>query len=144
MPLDGVTELLGRFKGMAVAAETAGQRVVIRSQTVFEAAVKKAYTQSHTAGTTTPSRPGSPPAVITGTLRRGWVRDTPTRSGAASWSGRVFPTTIYARIHELGGQTGRGGATTLPARPVMAPTLIRVKADLAGIHVEEFNKVIGG
>jgi phage gpG-like protein len=143
MPLDGVDNLLKSFRDMAVRADTAGQKVVIRSQVVFEAAVKAAFVQAHKRGAGTPSKPGRPPAVVTGTLRRSIVNDGVHREGLGSWSGRVFPTTVYARILELGGQTGRGGATHIAARPYMHPTLERVKPVLASIHVEEFNRVLG-
>lgn len=142
MPVDGVEAMLAGFKKMVAAADYAGQRVVLRSQTTFEAAAKKSYTQAHRRGTATPSRPGTPPAAVSGTLRRSWRSDTPTRVGLG-WSGRTFPTTVYARIQELGGTTGRGGATVLPARPVLKPTLRAVRPALTRIHSEEFGKAIG-
>jgi phage gpG-like protein len=48
------------------------------------------------------------------------------------------PTAPYARIQELGGATGRGGATVLPARPYFIPAAERV---LRGGHIAElFNR----
>jgi len=36
--------------------------------------------------------------------------------------GRVGSNVVYARIHELGGVTGRHHATTIPARPYLRPS----------------------
>ena len=33
------------------------------------------------------------------------------------------PSVPYASIHEFGGQTGRGGKTTIPARPYIKPAI---------------------
>jgi len=48
------------------------------------------------------------------------------RGGIMSWveSNAVFigpsgPSTVYSRIQQKGGQTGRDGATTIPARPFL-------------------------
>lgn len=143
MPLSGVEELLASFKAMAVRADTAGRQVVIRSQIVFEAAAKAEFVAAHKRGTKTPAMPGEAPATVTGTLRRGIVSDAPKVVGLGTWSGSVFPTTVYARIQELGGVTGRNGSVRLPPRPYMAPALAKVQSALSRIHTEEFNRVIG-
>lgn len=36
---------------------------------------------------------------------------------------KIGPNVVYATIHEFGGQAGRGGAVTIPARPYVRPTL---------------------
>lgn len=85
----------------------------------LEAGAKAQFTQSHAAGTPTPSTPGTPPAVITGTMRRSYHTEGPVRLGFGKYTAVVGPSAIYARVQELGGDTGIGGATHLPARPVM-------------------------
>jgi len=71
---------------------------------------------SHPPGTPTPSAPGDPPSLITGTLRRSVMA-----KNLGPGFRRVGATTIYARIQELSGDTGRGHATHLPARPYLKP-----------------------
>lgn len=142
MPYTGAKELIARLEKMAAASDAAGKRVVVRSQVVFEAQVKKSFTTAHKRGTPTTSKAGAPPSVITGALRRSIIADTPIQTGTGAWSGRVFPTTVYARIQELGGDAGRDDWSYLPPRPYMAPALKVVIARLASIHNEEFRKVV--
>ena len=82
----------------------------------------------HARGTPTPSPAGSPPAWISGALR-GSLKPTGPIPTGEGFMGRLGPTTVYARIQELGGVTGRNHATTLPARPYMRPTYDRMVAD---------------
>ena len=77
--------------------------------------------RSHPRGTWTPSPPGDAPALVTGALRRSITVNMLSTGSIAR--AEVGPTIIYGRIQELGGQTGRGHAVTLPARPYMAPAL---------------------
>lgn len=125
----------------------------------LERAVKQTLTtSSHPAGTPTPSAPGTPPAIVTGTLRRSvQVADleiTPTGASV-----KVGPTTVYARIQELGGTitprraprlafqvSGHWVTTmsaTLPPRPYLAPTTARKIADgsLRRVWSREWAKV---
>jgi hypothetical protein len=91
---------------------------------------------THAAGQRTMSAPGTPPALVTGTLRRSAaiVPAVPAGTRAAA-SCRV--AAVYARIQELGGdvsvkrakvlankRTGQvfGRHVRLPARPYMKPT----------------------
>jgi phage gpG-like protein len=87
----------------------------------LEARAKKAFTEAHKSGTPTPSLPGSPPAVVTGTLRRSYTVDGPVRLGFGVYEAAIGPTVVYARVQELGGQAGRNLAATLPARPSFVP-----------------------
>jgi phage gpG-like protein len=97
---------------------------------VLEAEAKRQLgTYAHPRGTPTPSPRGQPPAVVTGTLRRSIRVTAPEPTGTAGWSISVGPTAIYGRIQELGGFTGRNGATYLPPRPYMDPALKKVLAD---------------
>lgn len=141
MPVTGVKELIARLEKMAAASDAAGKRVVVRSQVTFEAAVKKSFTTSHKRGTPSPSKAGTPPSVISGTLRRSFVSDAPT-AVTGGYSGRTFPTSVQARILELGGYAGRDDATYIPAHPYMAPTLKKITPILASIRLEEFRKVV--
>ena len=66
---------------------------------------------SHAKGTPTPSPWDSPPSLISGDLRRS-VKLVPAVpvAGMARWMAEVYPTMVYARIQELGGQTGQGAS----------------------------------
>ena len=73
--------------------------------------VLRRYT--HPPRTKTPSPPGGPPALVTGTLRRS-VRAVAAAGGGPVAMALVAPHTVYARIQELGGHiypkhTTRGG-----------------------------------
>lgn len=80
---------------------------------------------SHAPGTPTSAPPGGPPARISGTLRGSLNPTGPVPTGGG-FIGRLGPTAAYSRVQELGGATGRGHATTLPARPYMRPTYDRL------------------
>ena len=138
----GVNELKAAISRMVSEVEATTQEIIRRSQVEVENAAKAGFTAAHTAGTPTPSAAGSPPAVVTGTLRRSIRSDTPTLVGLGGFVGHVYPTSIYARIQELGGQTGRNHATTLPARPYLAPALDKVRPALSAISRELWGKAI--
>jgi phage gpG-like protein len=68
-----------------------------------ETAVKVTLTSStHPPGTLTPSRPGQPPSLITGTLRRSIARTPVMQDGTASFRCLVGSKLIYAPVHEFG------------------------------------------
>lgn len=65
------------------------------------------------------STPGDPPAWRTGFLHDSvYVHVLPVDSG---WQARIYPSTVYARIQELGGVTGAGYRTHLQPRPYVQP-----------------------
>ena len=100
---------------------------------------------SHLKGTPTPSAPGSPPAMIGGSLLRS-VHATEPSGGGDQWQVTVGGSVVYARIHELGGQTGRGHKTRLPPRPYLRPALEKIVADgsLRDKAVEVFRQQVYG
>lgn len=98
--------------------------------------------KSHKAGTDTPSAPGEPPALVTGTLRRSIQVEGPRPLGMGGWVVRVGPTVIYGRIQELGGMTGRGHAARLPARPFMKPAFDAVTPRLGEIYRAAWGRAI--
>lgn len=76
---------------------------------------------SHPPGTKTGSPPGSPPWRITGHFMDSVTVQRARPVGAWRWEGKVGATAVYSRIQELGGWTGRGHRTHLPARPSLRP-----------------------
>ena len=92
---------------------------------------------SHPPGTRTPSRPGEPPSLVTGNLRRSVRTRGPYRSGRG-YTALVGPTAVYGRVQELGGPAGRGLRTQLPARPYLQPALRDSRADIRRIFLAEW------
>lgn len=95
--------------------------------------------KTHGRGEVTPSQPGEPPALVTGTLRRA-ARVVPALEGQTRAVASCRVAAVYARIQEKGGVINAKRApflrfqypagqwhsvksVTLPARPYMAPTL---------------------
>lgn len=97
----------------------------------LERNAKITLTQSgrHRPGTPTPSQPGSPPAIITGSLRASVKTGSPTKIGFGTYMVQVGPTMVYGRVQELG-----GGPNNLPARPYMAPALNNSKDEIYAIY----------
>jgi HK97 gp10 family phage protein len=128
----GVAEVKAALDRIVAESTAASVRIVKRAEAVVEANAKKQFTGSHKRGEPTTSTPGSPPDVVTGTLRRSIVSDVPTLSGFVV-TGRVYPTAVYARIQELGGQG-------LPPRPYMQPAYEASLDKLRDIAVQEWGK----
>lgn len=129
--LVGVSEFQAALRKSVADADRGARMAAVRAAAAVEVAAKrKLGASSHSKGTPTPSKPGQPPSLITGTLRRS-VRSFPAeRVGANAWQTQVGPTAVYARIQELGGTLGanpRHGMwrrpATLPARPYLTPAV---------------------
>lgn len=100
---------------------------------LIERAVKLQLSHSsHARGTPTPSAPGSPPSLVSGSLRRS-VRAGVPYSFGGGWAADTSPDTVYAAIHEFGGVTGRNHATRLPARPYVRPGMATARPGLRAI-----------
>lgn len=96
---------------------------------------KLSFGPRHKPGTSTPSAPGQPPAVTTGTLRRSIAYEVDKPRAV----GRVGTNLVYARIQEMGGLITAKSANFLhfvidgkhkmvqsvylPARPYLRPAL---------------------
>lgn len=93
---------------------------------------------SHPRGTRTPSPPGEPPARIGGSLARSVRADQAQRITRSRWQVETGPRIIYGRIQELGGDTGRGHHTHLPARPYLAPAVKRLRDELHRVAMDAF------
>lgn len=127
--IEGLSELTAALAGTVKEADRATRMATARSAHFLEGEIKKTLSKaSHRKGTPTPSAPGEPPALVTGTLRRSITVKGPLRFGTGRWLAEVGPTVVYGRIQELGGVTGRGGATRLPPRPYVKPPYERVIA----------------
>ena len=122
--LVGVPQFMAALDGMVGAADAASREAVAKGGHLIEAETKKDLSiGSHAKGQPTTSTPGTPPDLVTGQLRRSIKVTGPTKTGPGAWESRTGPTAVYGRIQELGGVTGRGGATYLPARPYLGPAL---------------------
>jgi hypothetical protein len=123
-------EVAGRVPAACAAAANA---MAVAEQRYLTTNVLVRY--SHPPFTKTPSPPGQPPAIVTGTLRRSLrIVFAPP---AARTTSSLAPHTVYARIQEVGGDIYpvrrkylrwfEDGAwhfakhVHLPARPYMLP-----------------------
>jgi len=123
-----------------LAASEAPQAACTALGRAAETAVKVKLTSStHPVGTPTPSRPGQPPSLVTGALRRSMLR-TPAKLASEGVSFcSVGSKLIYAPVHEFGPvtitarrfpQLGNptvgffGRSVTIPRRPYLAPTVL--------------------
>lgn len=132
----GLTELNAAIEGLAASLTTATRSATAKASHLVEREIKQTLgTSSHPRGTPTPSSPGEPPSLVTGTLRRSITVDGPHPLGLGRWEAQIGPTAVYGRIQELGGVTGRGGATVLPPRPYVQPSFERLASSGALVEV---------
>jgi HK97 gp10 family phage protein len=134
----GINEVIAALEAVSLAAQETAKTIVKRSEAVVESEAKKQSTGSHKRGAPTTSRPGEPPDVVSGTLRRSIKSDPVSVNGWVA-KGSVYPTAVYARIQELGGTTGH---STLPARPYMRPAYELSLPKMTAIAAEEWAKAI--
>lgn len=124
-----------------LATEHANERAAKDAAKVLERAAKRLLRRyTHEEGTPTPSPPGEPPALVTGNLRRSYRtrrKVSPSRYVAMT---EVGPTAAYSRIQELGGVTGRGYRTRLPARPYHRPATGAVRRDVRRVFVSRWRE----
>ena len=108
-----------------------------------QTAIKVALSlRSHAKGTPTPSKPGQPPARVTGSLASSVHRTTPQLTGEGMSRCAVGTTLIYGPVHEFGPvvirarnfpQLGNptvgffGPEVTIPRRPYIAPTVLMLE-----------------
>ena len=90
----------------------------------------------HKKGTPTPSAPGTPPAIVTGALRRS-VKTSPVQQGFKGYKIVIGPTMVYARVQELG-----GGPRNLPARPYVQPTMEESQDDVRKLFMDELRSML--
>ena len=121
----GLPEFKAALDKAVADAHKAGQRGANAAAALVSRTTQDKLRQTtHKRGTPTPSRPGEPPSLVSGQLRRS-VKIVPAeRRGPTAWVSKVGPTAVYARIQELGGTAGNGA--TLPARPYLEPAVKEV------------------
>ena len=124
-------QMIRTAAAIQVATRKSGDVVKQNAQTVLSAH------GSHLPGTKTPSNPGNPPAMISGQLLDSVEAGPVIRKGFKTYTVAISPNTVYARIQELGGLSGRNLATLTPARPYMRPTAETSRMDIAMIFARE-------
>ncbi|WP_369043512.1 hypothetical protein [Streptomyces sp. Midd1] len=123
----GLTQLNAQLALLEADLQRATRVATAHAAHLAEAAIKQLLTtSSHAKGTPTPSAPGEPPSLVSGTLRRSMKVVGPVPAGFGRWLAEVGPTAVYGRIQELGGTAGRGAE--LPARPYVMPAYERLVA----------------
>jgi phage gpG-like protein len=127
--VEGLAQLNAALEGLAASLNQATRTATAQASHLLEREIKQTLsTSSHPRGTPAPSSPGEPPSLVTGTLRRSITVKGPHPLGLGRWEAEIGPTAVYGRIQELGGVTGRGGATELPPRPYVQPAFERLAA----------------
>jgi len=130
--LTGVKELQVALTRMVERQSAATRDGLGKCAHLLEREIKATLSlSSHEEGEPTSSAPGEPPALVSGDLRRGVQVEGPHTASGTQWAAEVGPTSEYSRIQELGGRTGRGGRTELPARPFVEPSLEKMKPVMA-------------
>ena len=135
------------LRRLADKADNEGGRAAAEMMSLAgERAIKEQLsTFSHARRTPTPSPPGAPPAIITGTLRRSVITQPPV-GGGGLWTASGGPTIVYARIQELGGRAGRNHASVLPPRPYVRPAVDQLRASgrLSEVAASAFYRAVFG
>ena len=99
------------------------------------------------------SAPPEPPLPTqrTGNTRNSIDVHEVTRVGPGRWMSKTYPTTIYARRLELGGQSrqqvfGQGPLITIVTRPFpyLAPALKEARPELKQIYTLEWEAALNG
>jgi phage gpG-like protein len=114
---DDVLAGLGNLAGLVVAGASVGSTAA--AEAVQVVVQRKLTEKEHEKDTPTPSRPGEPPAKITGDLTASM--EVHPELGAEGLEAELRSDLIYSAIHEFGGDAGRGHASHLPARPYLQP-----------------------
>jgi hypothetical protein len=137
---NAAAEVSARLKIIADRASSAAPRAAVQAlgqagETMTKLTLSR---QTHPAGTPTPSAPGSPPALVSGDLRRAVHRAPAVPSGVARWSQVQGCLVVYGAVHEFGPvvitakrfpQLGNpdagffGAQVTIPRRPWVRPSM---------------------
>jgi phage gpG-like protein len=90
-----------------------------------------------------PSAAGTPPALQSGFLRQSvTIMDVGWDGGQyTQW---IYPSTVYARIQELGGEAGKDHRATLPPRPYVEPALAACSEDAVAALISAWFDAAGG
>lgn len=141
LPVEGIK---ARLLAMAVTLPAATAAATIAVAHIGEREIKDQLRKSsHPKRTPTPSRPGQPPALITGNLFRS-VKVAGPNALPGYVSAQVGPTMIYSRIQELGGQTGRNHAARLPSRPYVRPGVKATVPQAEAVYANAWRGVVTG
>lgn len=140
-----VDELESYMRQLNDRAKKSPREIAVAMAAVGERAIKMELSRSsHPAGTKTPSQPyADPPSLISGRLRASTRRTRLFSTGFYTWTARVAPTTVYARIQELGGWTGWKHKSHLPPRPYVRPARLWSQSKVRDTAVRTFRQMTG-
>lgn len=143
--MTGGGALRAALKAQADMADLATRKATAAGAQLIANEMKKVLTTStHKRGTPTPSRPGDPPSLVSGQLRRSIKAEGPKRLGPGVYQARIGPTAVYGRVQDQGGNAGRGGSVHLPPRPFVAPARQRAVSggQLARVYRDAWLKAL--
>lgn len=139
---EGVSGFTAGLKAMTVAMDAATKAATATGAHLIEAQIKTELARSsHPKRTPTPSRPGSPPALVSGRLRQSVKVEGPTSLGGGTYQARIGPTAVYGRVQELG-----GGKVPLPSRPYVDPAMkeLETSGRLGSVYVDAWRTGMRG
>ena len=139
-----IKDLRSALVHLQATAEPGAKKAVGNMAAVGERAIKLELSRSsHSPGTKTPAKAyADPPSLISGRLRAS-VRLTRMYQSGSTWVAHVAPTTVYARIQELGGVTGWEHRTHLPPRPYVRPAVKHWASVARDAAIHGFREVTG-
>lgn len=141
--ISGLGELQARLAAAAARLDENTKTATVAASALVETAIKDQLRKtSHTKRTRTPAAPGMPPSLISGNLMRSIAVRGPT-GGMGVYGAEIGPTAIYGRIQDLGGTTGRGHRTHLPARPYVRPGWEHVQPAVAELYLAAWTSALG-
>jgi hypothetical protein len=139
----GATVEVGQFTAALAAwgqrTRAATEAGVVKAGGELKAVIEGNLDRSHYPPA---SDPGTPPAYRSGFLHDNVYQRT--RELAGGYQERVYPSTVYARIHELSGWAGAGHRSFLPKRPYVGPALDEYTPQFRGVMVEAWRTALPG
>ncbi len=139
---EGIRALQTALAAAAVRADAVTREATVAAASVYERSIKEELRKSsHPKRTPTPSAPGEPPSLVSGNLMRSVAVYGPT-GGAGVYVAEIGPSAIYGRIQELGGVTGRGYRTQLPARPYVHPGAEKARTEVHGMYLTAWSTIL--
>jgi phage gpG-like protein len=139
VPVEGVDAAVAALEALGLRMRAATVAAVDEGADLLADEVRAALGRSEYPPS---SQPGTPPARRSGDLQESIEQLTEeTDAGARA---EVWPSTVYARIQELGGITGRDYRTHLQPRPYVEPSVDEVAWPFGDCLYRAWSNAVGG
>jgi phage gpG-like protein len=139
MPVEGVDDFAAALGALGARMHAASETGADAAADLVKERIQANLDLSHYPPA---SEPGTPPAYRSGFLRdEVYTSSVGTETGAQS---EIWPSTVYARIQELGGWAGRGHKSHLDPRPYVEPALDDTAAEIGQAMIQAWTRAQGG